>query len=209
MKLSNRELLLTWATGVVVLFGVSYMLCTPKIKDWKKLREEQRDLARRQLQTERLVEQKARWDTRLREQLRELKVYPQDQDPTADILIKLESIVNKAGLKLLSREVNRETPHGQLYELGVDCKWEGNIHGIVAFLFELQQEGAMLDASQLSVSPNEKRVLRGSFTVNSAYCRPVTARTNAVPNIRTEKRNGNRENRGPTAPPARHGDIPL
>jgi hypothetical protein len=46
----------------------------------------------------------------------------------------------------------------------------------------------MLDAVQLSIAPNEKRVLRGNLTVNSAYCRKPTMRQTNQPPMKVEGR---------------------
>jgi hypothetical protein len=42
---------------------------------------------------------------------------------------------------------------------------------LTRFLFDLQKEDVILDISQLSISPNEKLVLRGGFTIYCSYSR--------------------------------------
>jgi Tfp pilus assembly protein PilO len=147
------------------------MMAVPKIKTLQSLRKDQVALDQRVAMTERLVAQTGQWETRLKEQRQSLPAYPVAKDVTADMLIEIENMARQHGVTLLSRDVEKEVQHGTLFELSVNCKWEGSLKAIVAFLFEIQQKGAMLDVSQLTVAPNEKRVLRGTFTINSSYTR--------------------------------------
>lgn len=171
MKMSLRDLIMLWITGVVLLFGITYMIAVPKIKNLQALRQDQKTLDQRVAMTQRLVDQSGQWEARLKALRQDLPAYPADKDVTADMLIEIENMARQNGVTLLSRDVEKEVQHGTLYELSVNCKWEGGLKAIVAFLFEIQQKGAMLDVSQLTVAPNEKRVLRGTFTINSSYTR--------------------------------------
>ena len=79
---------------------------------------------------------------------------------------------NKAnGVNLISREAGKETLRGNMYEVAVNCKWEGKLESLTRFLFDLQKEDVILDVSELTISPNEKKVLRGGFTVYCSYSR--------------------------------------
>jgi Tfp pilus assembly protein PilO len=171
MKLPLRDLIMLGVTGVILLFGITYMVSVPKIKTLQSLRQDQIALDQRVAMTERLVAQTGQWESRLRDQRKSLPSYPATKDVTADMLIEIENMARQNGVTLLSRDVEKEVQHGTLFELSVNCKWEGSLKAIVAFLFEIQQKGAMLDVSQLTVAPNEKRVLRGTFTINSSYTR--------------------------------------
>lgn len=178
MKFTAREYILAWITAVVVLFGLTTVLAMPRIREIGRMREERAKLQRKLTVAERTVAQKSDWDKRLQALQSKLNRYPQGKDVTADMLIALERIAEKHPLKMISRDVEKESKHGGLYELAINCKWEGNLQGIVAFLFDLQSEGVMMDTSQISIAPNERRVLRGSMIVNAAYCR--SASTGAV-----------------------------
>ena len=79
------------------------------------------------------------------------------------------------GVNLISRDAEKETLRGNMYEVAVNCKWEGKLESLTRFLFDLQKEDVILDVSQLNVSPNEKKVLRGGFTVYCSYSRIPTA----------------------------------
>lgn len=171
MKLSPREMVLAWATGTVALLGITFILCAPRLKDWKTLQGKQVEVSRKVEVTQHLLAQGPKWDTRLAEIRKKLPVYAPEKDVTADLLIKIEKIAAAHGLNLASRDVEKETPKGDMYELAATCKWEGKLESLVRFLFDLQREDAILDVSQLSVSPSEKKGLRGSFTVYCCYSR--------------------------------------
>lgn len=175
MKVSSREMTLLWITGVAALFGVTFLLAQPRIKDWKDLGTKQAEAERKIQATEHLLAQGPSWNRKLADFRKKLPQYPADKDVTADLLIRIEKLASANGLTLPSRDVEKESQKGDMHELAVNCKWEGKLDSLVHFLFDLQNEDAILDASKLVVSPNEKKVLRGSFTVYCSYSRTPSA----------------------------------
>ncbi len=171
MKISPREMVLVWITGTIALMGLTFLLCAPRIKEWKSFQAKQSEINRKIEVTQNLVSQAPKWDARLAEIRKKLPLYAPEKDVTADLLIKIEKIATAHGLNLISRDVEKETVKGDMYELAANCKWEGKLESLVRFLFDLQKEDAILDVSQLSVSPSEKKGLRGSFTVYCSYSR--------------------------------------
>ena len=171
MKMSSREMTLAWITGMLALFGVSYLITAPKLKEWVVIKAQREEAAKKIELTERLIGQNPAWESKLAELRRKLPKYPADKDVTADLLIRIEKLATANGLTLASRDVDKESQTGDMYELAANCKWEGKLEPLVRFLFDLQQEDAILDVSQLLAAPNEKRVLRGNFTVYCSYSR--------------------------------------
>ena len=171
MKISPREMVLVWITGSIALMGVTFILCAPRIKEWKSFQDKQAAINRKIEVTQNLLSQSSKWDSRLAEIRKKLPLYAPDKDVTAGLLIRIEQIANAHGLNLTSRDVEKETVKGDMYELAANCKWEGKLESLVRFLFDLQKEDAILDVSQLSVTPSDKKGLRGSFTVYCSYSR--------------------------------------
>jgi Tfp pilus assembly protein PilO len=171
MKASSREMVLMWATGLVALGGLTYIVCEPRLREWKSIEAKQIEAARKLEVTRHLVAQEPKWNAKLSELRKKLPQYPPEKDVTADLLIKIEQLANAHSLSLPSRDMEKETQKGDMYELAANCKWEGKLEALVRFLFDLQQEDAILGISQLSITPNEKKVLRGSFTVYCSYSR--------------------------------------
>jgi len=175
MKISPRETMLLWVTGVIVLFGLTYLICAPKIKAWTALDAARKDALRKIGLAERLMAQGPQWEKRLSELRKKLPQYPPEKDMTADLGIKIEQLATKNGLTLPNRDTEKEIQHGNLCELAVNCKWEGKLDALVHFLFDLQNEDAILDVSQLTIAPNEKKFPRGSLTVYCSYSRTQPA----------------------------------
>jgi Tfp pilus assembly protein PilO len=184
MKMSSRELGLLWATSVVTLFGLTYLLAQPSVKVWKELRATQAETERKIQATERLMSQGPQWEAKLADFRNKLPQYPPDKDVTADLLIRIEKLASANGLTLPSRDVEKESQKGDMHELAVNCKWEGKLESLVRFLFALQNEDAILDTSQLTVTPSEKKVLRGSFTVYCSYSRTSSGNTVKKPELK-------------------------
>lgn len=175
MKISSREMVLLWVTGVVALGGVSYMLVDPQLQEWKLLEGKKAELSRQLDNQKRLIAQAPVWDTKLAQQKKKLPTHPQGKDVTTDLQILIERLAKANSVNLISRDAEKETLRGNMYEVAVNCKWEGNLASLTRFLFDLQKEDVILDVSQLTVSPNEKKVLRGGFTVYCSYSRASPA----------------------------------
>lgn len=188
MKVSSREMGLLWVTGMVALFGLTYLLAQPRFKEWKDLTARQEDMARKIQATEHLLDQRAQWEGKLKEFRKKLPQYSADKDVTADLLIRIEKLASANGLQLPARDSEKEVLKGDMYELAVNCKWEGKLDSLTHFLFDLQNEDAILDTSQLTVAPNEKRVLRGSFTVYCSYSRTPSAPVAKKPEPKGQER---------------------
>ena len=171
MKFTNRELILAWLTAVALLCAGAYLIIDPRLKAWKGVRVRQDEVAHRIELDQRLVTQGPKWQAQLDERLKGLPRYAAGKDVTADLLISLEKVAGENSLNLVKREAQKEEKHGELYQLAIVCKWEGDLRAITHFLVALQSEGAMLDVSQLSITPEGKGKFKGGFTVDGAYSR--------------------------------------
>jgi len=175
MKVSSREMVLIWITGFVALAGVTYLLVDPQLKEWNSLDTKKQESARQVANLKRLISQAPKWDSKLAEQKKKLPTHPQGKDVTTDLQILIERLAKANGLNLISREAGKETLRGNMYEVSVNCKWDGKLESLTRFLFDLQKEDVILDVSELIISPNEKKVLRGGFVVYCSYSRVPSA----------------------------------
>jgi Tfp pilus assembly protein PilO len=175
MKISPREMILVWVTGVVALGGLTFFLVDPQIKEWKLLAEKKSALERDVEKQKYLISQAPKWDAQLRSLKKKLPTHPQGKDVSTDLQILIERLAKANGLNLISRDAEKETLKGSMYEVAINCKWEGKLASLTRFLFDLQKEDVILDISQLSISPNEKLVLRGGFTIYCSYSRVPSA----------------------------------
>ncbi|MCX6991759.1 MAG: hypothetical protein NT011_01305 [Kiritimatiellaeota bacterium] len=185
MKLSSREVGLGITTGVLLLFGLTFLVGASKIKVWQERIETQKAQVRRIEVSKRLVGDRARWDKRLADLHTRLSRYPVTMDVTADYLKILGRVAKDNSITLVQIKPQKEKPQGDCYEMPVDCTWEGDLNGLVHFLYALEQENVTMDMEDLSVSlvAGGKGRLKGNFTLMCIYTRegggPPVSETNA------------------------------
>ncbi len=172
MKLTPRELILAWITGVVLVFLPTwYFFADPRLTAVREKRDRQERLIAT-LETERrMTDQKGAWQAKLNEALKTLTAYPESQDVTADMLIKVEGLATQNSLTLTRREPQKEKRHGDIGALDIKCNWEGSLDALAHFLFALQEDHGMLDISQLYIKSENRGLLKGTFTINCSYLR--------------------------------------
>lgn len=172
MRLAPRETVLAVATGIIALYGVSLMLARPRIETWKSLRAEQ-GLVRDQIASDReLIAEEDKWQAQYDELSAKLPQFAPDKRMEIHWLTVMDGIARKHGIQIVRRQAGEEKALGDIYEIPIEVKdWEGSLHALVAFLFELQTEGGMLDVRQLYVRPKEDALLRGRFTLYCAFTR--------------------------------------
>jgi hypothetical protein len=173
VKLSSREVGLSIATGAFLLFGLTFLVVAPKINVWRERLETRKVQSRRIEVAERLIRDRAIWDKRMAGLRTRLSRYPADMDVTADYLKILERVAKDNNLTLIQRKPQKEKRRGDCYEMPVDCTWEGDLDGLVRFLFALEQENVTMDIENLSVSlvAGGKERLKGSFILMCIYTR--------------------------------------
>ena len=171
MKMTSRELGLVWMTGLVALAGVTYLLVDPQLKEWKSLDSKKADAVQQVDIQKRLIDQGPDWNAKLVALKKRLPTYAQGKDVTTDLQILIERLAAANRLTLISREAEKEVNKGNMCEVAVNCKWEGKLEALTRFLFDLQKEDVILDISQLTIAPNERKLLRGGFSVYCSYSR--------------------------------------
>ncbi|MBN2301130.1 MAG: hypothetical protein JXN60_01305 [Lentisphaerae bacterium] len=170
IHLSNREIMLLVATATVILFGASFIAARPALKQLKELKIERSGMAAAIEYDKQLVQQQNMWTEKLEGLSKLLPHYPGDKNVGVYWLSKLNSLASKHGLMILKHQLGTVEKEGDIYELPIDCKeWEGELNAIVRFLFDLQNEGAMLDIQHLTMKPKGRNELRGRFVLNCAY----------------------------------------
>lgn len=183
MKVSTRELSLGWITMVTVILGATYYFGQPMAQEWKNSLRARDALVQREKDATRLLKGRGAIDDRLAELRQQLPKYPQGQDVTAEQMRTLDRTAQQNNLVLLRREPEKEKSLGDLYELSINCTWEGDLEAVVRFLYALQAQGAILDIRQLTMSPGQGGPgrLKGNFTVVCAYARAAAEPAPAGP----------------------------
>lgn len=183
MKLTSREALLAWLTGVTLVLAGTYWFAQPRLQELKDLRKATDALSLRKKEAELLLGRRSEVDGQLAAVRRQLPVHPIGKDVTADFLRTLERLASQNGISLLRREAEPERSTGDIREVSINCNWEGTLDALVRFLYALQTQGAMLDVQQLTVSPipGGHARLKGTFTVDFAYTREAAAESSSSP----------------------------
>ncbi len=172
MKISSRELTMSFVTVTVVVFAVSYFFLKPKIDTWKKLVEEESNLKQSIGAYNQMISQKDYVTARLQKVSALLPAYAEDRQMDVYWMSVMDSIASKNNLDITKRQAGRETKTGSIYELPIECReWSGDLESLVNFLFDLQSEGGMMDVRQLSIKPKTKSNLNGRFLLYCAYTR--------------------------------------
>lgn len=189
MKLSLRELVLAWITAVVVVLGVTYWMGQSKAKEWRDAVKARQQLAWRLKEIDHLMSDQSGVGARIGELRKQLPQHPAGKDVTAELMMTLEKTAHDHGLSLLRREPEQEKSVGDLFEVAINCTWEGELEAVVHFLYALQVQGAILDVRQMTITPGQGGPgrLKGNFAVDCAYTRA----SSGLESVRTE----------PAAPP--------
>lgn len=186
MNLSSREWMLLGLTCLAVLIGGTFWLGEPMLQQLNERREQRSTLRDREKIAAYLLDQRdeiaSRWDA-IRSRM---PMYPENLDVTSQLLKDLQRSADQFNLALLRVEPDDEENVGDLYEVSIQCSWEGTLDSLVKFLYKVQEESGMVDTRQLTITPTRSgvRMLKGNMVVDYAYSRgtppPESGPTNAV-----------------------------
>jgi hypothetical protein len=181
MKISKREGILGLVTLAAVLFTVTVWLADSRLAEQRRMRDDKERLLREIKLHQRILAEKDNWAVRLQELQKQVPVYSEKSSVSSEMLKLISSMANGHSLDLIRTQPYREEQVGSLYELGVNCDWEGTLDSLVRFLYDLQQQGLRFDVRQLTAQPHAQRdqILKGSMTIDCAYRKEPAAQTPA------------------------------
>lgn len=174
MKISQREMYLGVAALACVLIGSTWYGASGKVEAWKAKKT---DIANLRLQISRnqaAIKQQDAWLGQLKELEKDLRIFETDQRSVSPELMKtIKSISDKYALNITRNQPHEEKPTGNLFELAINCTWEGSVEAVVGFLTELQQQGIRYDIRTLNITPAGKTSgdLKGNMVINCAFTR--------------------------------------
>jgi len=176
MKLAPREMILAWVTLIAVIAGITFWVSEPKWKAWQERKDEMELLQNRMQVTQHLLEQRDEWEQQLQDLRSKLPQHPAGKEVAGELMRNIAQTASKNNLTLLRREPQKEKNLGDLCETSVHCTWDGELDALAHFLYEIQQQGAVMDIDTLSVAPMKGSPgrLKGSFTIDCAYTRETT-----------------------------------
>ena len=174
MTISSRERVLAGATLAVLLIAVLIFAYDGQMKTFRtartELRNKQAELKFRRL----LIAQGPAIEARFAELRDLMPVFPADRRVDTHWLGIMDAAATRNALSIAKRQVGAERQVGDVYEIPIECRvFEGSLAAIIHFLFDVQNEGVMLDVRTMTVrpSPQNLALLRGQFTLYCAYMR--------------------------------------
>jgi Tfp pilus assembly protein PilO len=181
MKISQREMVLGAATIGCLLIGTTWYIVDNKTDEWKAKKTEIEGLEQQISYHQTAIKQQENWKDELDELQKDLRIFGTKQRSVSPELMKtIKSISNRHGLDIVRSQPYSEKPTGDLFELGINCTWEGKLDAMVGFLADLQQQGVRYDVRTLNVQPVGKNTgkLKGNMVIHCAYTRKAAANKN-------------------------------
>ena len=181
MKISQREMMLAVSTLAAVLAGFTWYTVARKMDAWQSKKAEIGKLQQQIILHESAIKKQADWLDDLQALQKDLRVFSSQKRSVAPEWMKtIKAISRKHGLDITRSQPHAEKKIGDLFELGINCTWEGKLEAMVGFLTDLQQQGVRYDVRSLNVSPVGKNTgkLKGNMVIHCAYTR--TAKSGAA-----------------------------
>jgi len=174
MKITQREMVLGVATLAAVLGGLTWYIVDGKVDEW---RAKANAIEKAEQQIRRYttaIKMQETWLDDLNALQADLRVFDAQQRSVSPELMKIiKGISSTYELDITRSQPYSEKPTGDLFELGINCTWQGKLPAMVGFLTELQQQGVRYDVRQLNVTPVGKNTgaLKGNMVIHCAYTR--------------------------------------
>jgi len=178
MKITQREMMLGVATLACVLFGTTWYVADKKMEQWKSKKTQIEKLRQQISLHQNAIKMQDNWMDELQLLQQDLRVFSDDQRSVSPELMKtIKGISDKHALEITRSQPFSEKPTGNLFELGINCTWQGTLNALVGFLADLQQQGVRYDVRTLNIQPVGKNSgeLKGNMVINCAYTRQAAS----------------------------------
>lgn len=180
MKISQREMYLGVAALACILTGTTWYIIDGKTAEWNAKKTEIKQLKQQIKQHQTAIKMQDDWKGDLDELQKDLRTFSVDNRSVSPELRKtITSISSKYELDIIKSNFYDEKPIGDLFELGINCTWQGKLEAMVGFLTELQQQGVRYDVRSLNVTPVGKNTgkLKGNMVIQCVYTRKANTET--------------------------------
>lgn len=178
MKITQREMILGVVAMTALLAGLTYGIVNKRIDAHKAKKTEIANLNQEIRLNELRIKMQDDWIAELNELQKDLRVFDTKQKSVSPELMKTVNLIaKKHDLDIPRSQPRGEKPTDDLFELGINCTWEGKLDALVGFLAELQQQGTRYDVRTLNVTPVGKNTgrLKGNMVIHCAFTRKPNA----------------------------------
>ncbi|MDH3981362.1 MAG: type II secretion system protein M [Kiritimatiellaceae bacterium] len=181
MKISQREMVLGVVTLTAILAGATWYLVNQKIDIHKANKIQIEQLKQQARLDNRRIKMQDEWIAELNELQKDLRVFDTNlKNPSPELMKTINAVAQKYNLDINRNQPRGEKPTGDLFELSINCTWEGKLEAMVDFLTDLQQQGVRYDVRSLNITPVGKNSgrLKGNMLINCAYMRKPNTENN-------------------------------
>ncbi|HEY5621611.1 MAG TPA: hypothetical protein VIR77_03330 [Pontiella sp.] len=165
-------------TLAAVLIGFTWYVVDGKADSWKSKAVEIQKTRQQIRYFESAIRNQQNWMDELNALQQDLRIFDTELRSVAPELMKtIKSISSTHNLEITRNSPRNETPTGDLFELGINCTWEGELKSLVGFLADLQQQKVRYDVRSLNVKPsgNNTGKLTGNMLILCAYTKQPVA----------------------------------
>ncbi len=174
MKISEREMILGVATLACLLFGGTWYVVDRRMEEWRAQKSEIEKIRQQIGFHENAIKMQENWVGELNELQQDLRVFEDGGRTVSPELMKtIKAFADQYGMEITRSQPYAEKPTGDLFELGINCSWNGSLEAMVDFLADLQRQGVRYDVRTLTVQPvgQNSGQLKGSMVIHCAYTR--------------------------------------
>lgn len=178
MKISQRETTLGILTLTAVLAGAAWYIVDNKTDDWKAKATQIEKLEQQISLHQKAIQMQENWLDELNELQAKLPIFDIQKRSVSPELVKaIKAIAKKHDVTISKNTPRAEKSTDNLFELGINCTWEGTLKAMVHFLGDLQKQGLRYDVRTLTVSPVGKNTgkLKGNMVIHCAFTRKPSA----------------------------------
>lgn len=178
MKITQREMLLGVATLAAVMVGITWWMVESKMPDYKDKATQIERLEQQINLNKSAIKMQENWIDELNGLQKDLRVLDAKiKSPAPELMKTIKTISNKHGVDITKNSPRDERPIGDLFELAINCTWQGDLEAVVDFLTELQQKGVRYDVRTLNIKPLGKNTgkLSGNMLIHCAYTKKPNA----------------------------------
>ena len=178
MKINQREMMLGVVALACVLAGTTGYVIDKKMEVWSSKKTQIEKLRQQIRLNQNAIKMQDNWMGELEVLQKDLRIFADDQRSVSPQLMKtIKAISDTHGLEITRSQPYAEKPTGNLFELGINCTWQGSLDAVVGFLADLQQQGVRYDVRTLNIQPVGKNSgkLKGNIVINCAYTRQPQA----------------------------------